>query len=138
MELLLSSHSSFKNFYWLFYLFVFQMLFPFLFSPLQPSYPLAPPSYFYDGAPPPTPSHLTALALTNAGAWSLHRIKGFPSHLIPDKAILCYICGWSHGYLHVYSLVGGLVPGRSGGSGWLILLFFLWGCKPLQLLQSFP
>jgi hypothetical protein len=25
----------------------------------------------------------------------------------------------------VYSLVGGLVPGRSGGSGWLILLFFL-------------
>ena len=30
------------------------------------------------------------------------------------KAILCYICGWSHGFLHVYSLVGGLVPGRSG------------------------
>jgi hypothetical protein len=22
-------------------------------------------------------------------------------------------------------------------SGWLILLFFLWGCKPLQLLQFF-
>jgi hypothetical protein len=22
-----------------------------------------------------------------------------------------------------------------GGSGWLILLFFLWGCNPLQLLQ---
>ena len=27
---------------------------------------------------------------------------------------------------HVYSLVGGLVPGSSGGTGWLILLFFLW------------
>jgi hypothetical protein len=34
----------------------------------------------------------------------------------------------------VYSLVGSLVPGSSGGSGWLILLFFLWGCKLLQLL----
>ena len=38
----------------------------------------------------------------------------------------------------MYFLVGGLVPGISGGSAWLILLFFLWGCKPLQLLQSFP
>jgi hypothetical protein len=38
--------------------------------------------------------------------------------------------------LHVYSLVGGSVPGSSGGSGWLTL-FFLWGCKLLQLLQSF-
>ena len=37
-----------------------------------------------------------------------------------------------HGSLNVYSLVGGLVPGIPGGSGWLILLFFLWGCKPLQ------
>jgi hypothetical protein len=38
---------------------------------------------------------------------------------MPDKAILCYICSWSH----VYSLVGGLIPGRSGGKGgvyWLV------------------
>jgi hypothetical protein len=28
-------------------------------------------------------------------------------------------------------------PRSSEGSGWLILLLFLWGCKPLQLLQSF-
>jgi hypothetical protein len=35
--------------------------------------------------------------------------------LIPDKAILCYICGWRH----VYFLVGGLVPGSSEGLvGW--------------------
>jgi hypothetical protein len=26
--------------------------------------------------------------------------------LIPDKAILCYTCCWSHGSLYVYSLVG--------------------------------
>jgi hypothetical protein len=52
----------------------------------------------------------------------------------PGKTIFCYIYGWIHGSLYVYSLVGDLDP---GSSGWLILLFFLWGCKPLQLLQSF-
>jgi len=57
--------------------------------------------------------------------------------LMPDKAILHYICSWSHGSLHVYSLVGGLVPGSSYVSGWLILLLFLWGCKAPQLPQSF-
>jgi hypothetical protein len=52
--------------------------------------------------------------------------------LMFKKAILCFICGWSHGSLLVYSLAGGLVPGTSGGSGWLTLLFFLWDCKPLH------
>jgi hypothetical protein len=33
--------------------------------------------------------------------------------LMPHKAILCYICSWSHGSLQVYSLVGGSVPGSS-------------------------
>jgi hypothetical protein len=58
--------------------------------------------------------------------------------LMSNKAILCYIFGWSHESLHVYSLIGGLVPGSSRVSGWFILLFLLWGCNPLQLLQSFP
>jgi hypothetical protein len=53
------------------------------------------------------------------------------------KAILCYICSWSHGSLHMYSLVGGLGLGSSEGTGWFILLFLLWGCKHLQLLGSF-
>jgi len=52
--------------------------------------------------------------------------------LLPNKAILCYICSWSHESVHVYSLVDGLVHGSSGLSGWLILLFFLWGCKPFS------
>ena len=39
---------------------------------------------------------------------------------MPDKATLCYICDWSHGSLHVQSLVGGLVPGSSGCSCCLI------------------
>jgi hypothetical protein len=25
---------------------------------------------------------------------------------MPDNSILCYICGWSHESLHVYTLVG--------------------------------
>jgi hypothetical protein len=54
--------------------------------------------------------------------------------LMSNKAILCYICSWSYESLHVYSLVGGLVPGSSGGTGWFILLFLLWSCKLLQVL----
>jgi hypothetical protein len=37
-----------------------------------------------------------------------------------SKTILCYICGWSHELLHVYSLVVGLVPRSSGSTGWFI------------------
>jgi hypothetical protein len=29
----------------------------------------------------------------------------------------------------VFSFIGGLVPGSSGGTGYFILLFLLWGCK---------
>jgi hypothetical protein len=53
-----------------------------------------------------------------------------------NKAILCHKCVQSHGSLQVYFLVGGPVPGSSGGSGLLTLLLFLWGCKPPLLLQS--
>jgi len=53
--------------------------------------------------------------------------------LIPNKAIICYICNWSYGSEHVYFLDGGLVP---GSSGWLVLSF-LWDCKPLQLFNPF-
>ena len=31
-----------------------------------------------------------------------------------QKFILCYICNWSYEFLHVYSLVGGLVSGNPG------------------------
>jgi hypothetical protein len=45
--------------------------------------------------------------------------------LMPDKATLCYICGWSHGSLHKYSLVDSLVPGNSGGlDGWYYCSFY--------------
>jgi hypothetical protein len=54
--------------------------------------------------------------------------------LMSNKDILCSMWGWSHGSPHVYCFVGGLVPGSSRGSGWLILLFLLRGCKSLQIL----
>jgi hypothetical protein len=41
--------------------------------------------------------------------------------LMTDKAILCYICSWSHESHHVYSLIGDLVPGSSGGY-WLVYI----------------
>ena len=64
---------------------------------------------------PPTHSNLTALACPSAGSSSLHRIKHLPSHWCqPDEVILCYIFNWSHGFLHVYSWVGGLAPRSSG------------------------
>ena len=37
----------------------------------------------------------------------------------------------------MYSLVGGLVPRSCGSTGWFILSFLLWGCKPFQLLGTF-
>ena len=96
----------------------------------QPSFTL-----LLRGAPPPTyplPPYHPQISLW----WSIKpsQDQGPPLSLMPGKAILYYICSWSHGSLHVYSLVGGLVPGSSGESGWLILLFFLWGHKPLWLL----
>jgi len=66
----------------------------------SPSHPPTPTS---------TPWHSPTLgnrAFTGSRAFLL---------LTSDKATLCYICSWSHGSLHVYSLFGGLVPGSSGG-----------------------
>jgi hypothetical protein len=56
--------------------------------------------------------------------------------LVPDKAVLYYICSWSHGSLHVNSLVGVLVPGSSEGTGWLIFLFFLFKKQRICLNSS--
>jgi hypothetical protein len=54
-----------------------------------------------------------------------------------QKTIFCYMCGWSFESLHVYFLLSDLVPVSSGVSSWFILLFFLWGSKPFQLLSPF-
>jgi hypothetical protein len=53
-----------------------------------------------------------------------------------NEVTFCHVCGQHTGLLHVRSLVGGPVPGNSGGSGLLTLLIPPWGCKSTQLLQS--
>ena len=116
----------FKN-YWRFYLFTFQMLSPFLIYTPETHYPIL---LLLWGCTPPTNP-----LLPHCHHIPLHRTiepsrdQGPLLRLMPNKAILCYRCGWSHGSLHVYSLVDVLDP---GSSGWLIWLFFLWGYKPLQ------
>ena len=76
----------------------------------------------------PTHSHLPALDSPTLGhLLSLHRTKDLLT-LMPGKAILCYIRGWSH----VYSLVGGLVPG-SWGRG----LLGLYCCSSYRVANPF-
>ena len=86
------------------------MLSPFLVSPKKTLYHLPLPLLPNPATPASWSWHSPTLgqrAFTGPRA----------SHpLMSNKAILCYICGWSHGSFHVYSLVGGLVPGSSGGT----------------------
>jgi hypothetical protein len=114
---------SFNVFFnWLFYLFAFQMVSPFLVSPPQAPYPLLPPPASIRVLPrsPPNP----ASAPEHSPILD-HQASTGPRGSPPsDKAILCYISSWSHGFPPVYSLVGGLVPGSFGESSLLILLFF--------------
>ena len=81
---------------------------------------------------PPTPTSPTLHSPT-LGHQTFTGPRAFP----PTDTQLGYPLGWSHGSLYVYSVVDGLVPGSSEVSGWLTLFFFLWGYKPLQLLQTF-
>ena len=71
----------------------------------------------------PFSMHFLALVFPCTGAYKVCKAKGPLFPMMANWTILCYICSWSHGSLHVYTLVGGLVPGSFGGSGWLILLF---------------
>jgi hypothetical protein len=106
------------------------------FPATPPEAPLShlPSPCFYEGVPPPT-----YLLLHPHPQFPYPGASMEPSWdqepflpLMHDKAILCYMCSWSH----VCSLDDGLVLGSFWGTGWLILLFFLWGWNPLQL-QSF-
>ena len=55
-----------------------------MFSPFQVSpsetYPIPPSACLYEGASPPTHSHLPALAFPYTGAWNTLRPKGLSSH----------------------------------------------------------
>jgi hypothetical protein len=113
------------------------MLSPLLVSPPQTPYPilLLPASMRLFLLPthpllPPCPGILLHWGIKSS------QDKGPLLSLMSKKAILSYICCWSHGSLHVYSLVGGLVPWSSGCSGWVIL-FVLLVEKPLSSFSPF-
>ena len=111
------------------------MLYHFPVSPPETPYTIHPPPTSMRLLPhPPTHTCLPALTFLYTGTSSLHKTKGLSSHwcLTGHPLLHKWLEPWS---LHVYSLIGGLFPESSGGSGWLIL-FFLWGCKPLQLLAQ--
>ena len=93
-------------FYWIFILFTFQMFSPFQVSLSKTSYPILPSPasmrvFSYLPTPIFPPWHSPTLG---------HRTPSGPRASPPtdaNKAILCHICSWSHGSLHVYSLIGG-------------------------------
>ena len=94
------------------------MLFPFWVSPLQSPYHITSPHFLYENVYSPTnplPPHHSSIPLH----WCIQppQYQGPLLPLMLDKAILCYICSWGLASLHVYSLVGGLFAGSSGGSG---------------------
>jgi hypothetical protein len=126
----LHTHKTFFNFFknLFIYLFIigYFMYLHFKFPSFLYGNPLSHPSSpcFYEGAPTPTqplPPHCPDIPLH----WSIQssQDQGPVLLLLQDNAIVCYKCSWNHWSLHVYSLVGCLVPGNSGGSGWLMLFF---------------
>ena len=89
-----------------------------LHKPPHPTSALPPPLCIWKGAPSPTHNFLP-----NCSSIPLHwgikpqQDQWPPLPLLSDKAILRYICIWSHGSHPVHSLVNGLFPGTAGWSG---------------------
>jgi hypothetical protein len=78
--------------------------------------------------PPPCPGTLLHRSIESS------QDQGPLLSLMANKAIFCYMCSWIHGLLHVYSLVGGLVPGsfwRVCGGDWLVDIVLPLGFKSL-------
>lgn len=90
-------------------------------SPPETSYPIPPPP----ASKRVLPTHLPTPAFLSWHSPTLgHRTLQAQELFLPvmSKAILCHIWGLSHGSLHVFSSMGGPVPGSSRGSGCFILL----------------
>jgi hypothetical protein len=93
---------------------------------------LPPLPFFYMSTPPPTHPllpHWSSIPLP----WVIKPPldQGFSLWVMPDKAILCYISSCSHRY-PLCIFVWWFTPSELSGFGWLILLFFLWGCKNIS------
>jgi len=120
-------------YYFYCYLFIFYVFtFPAFPRPLTAS------PYLKEDAPTPTyPILLQHLGIPLHWGNKPSQDQGNFLLLILENAILCYICGWSVGFFHVYILDFGLVSGNSGEILLDDIVVLLWGGKPLQLLQSF-
>jgi hypothetical protein len=81
----------FFHFYWLFYLFTFQLLSPFPVSPLQTPIPCPSPC-LWEGAPPFTHPLLPQYPSVPL-PWFIEppQDQGTPLPVMPNMAILCYI-----------------------------------------------
>ena len=115
------------------------MLSPFLVSPLQNPYPILLPDALWGCFPTLSPTSTSPpWHSPTTGASSLHRTKGIPSHWCQiSQSCASYAAGAMAPSMctHMgcwFTLVGGLIPGSSQGSGWLILLFFLWLVNPFS------
>ena len=115
--------SRFWSFFFWYFIYLHFKRYPVSHFPSAHSLFHPPSSCFYESACPLThplsPPHHPGILLL----WGIEPLQeeGPPIPLIPDKAALCYVCSWSHGTLHVYSLVGGLISGSFGGGclvGW--------------------
>jgi hypothetical protein len=71
----------------------------------------------------PTPVSLSWYSPT-LGHWDFTRPRASPLADVPQDHPLLHKYVWSHGFLHVYTLVGGLVPGSSRGY-WLVYIVVL-------------
>jgi hypothetical protein len=102
--------------YLLFYLITFQMLSLFLVSPSQTPYHTSLPPAFMRVlhlTTHPLLTHCPSIAL----CWIIEPPQDQrPLPLMPDKAILCYICSWSHG-----STPAPLLPPPAMCTLWLVV-----------------
>ena len=105
---------------WLFYLFTFLVLLSFLVSLLQTSIPPLP-SASMRVLPQPPIHLLTPNCPSSFLYWGIQPSQDQepPLPLMSDKAILCYICSWSHGSFHVYLWLVVQPIGSLGGGGGL-------------------
>jgi hypothetical protein len=119
-------------FYWRVFFIYISNVFPFLGLPFSNSLSHASSTCLSEGAPPPTYSHLPALAFLYTGASNTLRPH---SHWCPTKTLLhmrpapqvapCIYFNWWSSPQEFWD-----------GSGLLILLLPPWNCKHPQLLQS--
>jgi hypothetical protein len=98
----------------------------------NPSIPYSSPCFYEGALHPPTHSCLTALAFPYAGASSLHRTKGLPSHLCHRRqSSTTYADGFRNPSMCILWEFWGI---------WLVDIVFPMGLPTpcSQLLQSFP